>query len=80
MTDTFNDSQVSSLSSSHGLLSRALEVEKRLSDEKQKTENKVLETIVAKDGIFCIQNNLETADIKQDPEFLSLVESVLGKN
>ncbi len=57
-----------------GLMRRALEMERRMSLKSKKS----VEPIVEQNGVFTIQENIETSAVKQDPYFKDLVESVLG--
>ena len=71
MADTkTSDSVNSSGTIRHGLLNRALEIERHNAARKN--------AIVENDGVFSIQKNIETSGVEQDPFFKDLVESVLN--
>ena len=60
--------------SSQGLLSKIKNMDMR----KMNGELKV-NAIVENEGIFSIQENLETSGVVQDPELKALVDAVMGK-
>ncbi len=43
--------------------------------KKKNSKNK--STIVLRDGVYTIRQNLETSDVKQDPTLKELVEAVI---
>jgi hypothetical protein len=83
--ETKNNKTISS-SSVHGLMKKAMAVSevKPLSHgllskiTKSTQRNKSMtKAIVEQDGIFTIQQNLETSSVVQDPSLKALVDSVL---
>ncbi|MBR6296697.1 MAG: hypothetical protein VZR56_00290 [Treponema sp.] len=63
----------------HGLMGKSLCILERLAEQEdmKKKNSKNKSTIVLRDGVYTIRQNLETSDVKQDPTLKELVEAVI---
>ncbi len=74
---TISDSQ--SIPSHKGLMEKALALlnNEGINNMNAQSSRKSEKAIIVKNGIFTINNNLSVGQIKQNPELMQLIESVL---